>query len=138
MAHTTRFQVETSGETDVIDITAEVERELAKGPIHNGLVCIFVVGSTASISTTEAEPGLLTHDLKTFFERIAPADLYYKHEETWNDDNGHSHVRATTLGPSITVPLIDGRLALGRWQQIVLLDFDTRPRKREIIVTTIG
>jgi secondary thiamine-phosphate synthase enzyme len=102
------------------------------------MVCVFAVGSTAAITTTEAEPGLLNHDLKAFYDRAAPQDIYYKHEETWHDDNGHAHVRASVLGPSITVPIVDGRLTLGTWQQIVVLDFDTRPRRREVVVQIVG
>lgn len=138
MTHCTRLHIETHGNTHVVDITTEVNRLVAQAGLHDGLVVVFVIGSTAGITTTEAEPGLLTHDLKAFFERIAPENEYYKHEATWHDDNGHAHVRASALGPSLTVPLVDGRLTLGTWQQIVLLDFDTRPRKREIVVQIVG
>ncbi len=117
---------------------APVAQAVREAGIRDGLVCVFVVGSTASITTTEAEPGLLTHDLKAYFERVAPEDEFYKHEATWGDDNGHSHVRASALGPSIVVPLIGGQLALGTWQQIVLIDFDTRGRRREVIVQVVG
>jgi secondary thiamine-phosphate synthase enzyme len=99
---------------------------------------VFVVGSTAALTTTEAEPGLLNHDLKAFFERIAPEDARYRHEETWHDDNGHAHVRASALGPSITIPIVDGALPLGEWQQVVLIDFDTRARQREVVVQVVG
>ncbi len=138
MTHAGRFEVATRGNTDVIDITPEVGRVLADSGIREGLLVVFVVGSTAGITTTEAEPGLMTHDLKAFFERIAPADEDYKHEATWNDDNGHAHVRASALGPSLTVPVVDGRMTLGTWQQIVLLDFDTRGRRREVVVRVVG
>jgi secondary thiamine-phosphate synthase enzyme len=138
MTHGGRFEVATRGNSHVLDITPEVERVLAQANVHSGLLVVFVVGSTAGITTTEAEPGLLQHDLKAFFERLAPADGDYAHEATWNDDNGHAHVRASALGPSITVPVVDGRLTLGTWQQIVLIDFDTRPRKREIVVQIVG
>ncbi len=138
MTHAGRFQVRTHGDTHVLDITGQVAQVLADSGVREGLLVAFVVGSTAGITTTEAEPGLLTHDLKAFFDRIAPADLYYKHEETWHDDNGHAHVRASLLGPSITVPVVDGRMTLGTWQQIVLLDFDTRGRQREIVVQIVG
>jgi len=86
----------------------------------------------------EFEPGLVNHDLKAFFETIAPENGVYRHEETWHDDNGHAHVRASALGPSVTIPIVDGRLTLGTWQQIVVLDFDTRPRRREIVVQVVG
>jgi secondary thiamine-phosphate synthase enzyme len=138
MTHTARFQVATHGNTQVIDITASVARAIQAAGIRDGLVCVFVVGSTASITTTEAEPGLVTHDLKAFFERIAPEDDYYKHEATWGDDNGHAHVRASAVGPSLTVPLVGGQMTLGTWQQIVLIDFDTRGRQREIVVQVVG
>jgi secondary thiamine-phosphate synthase enzyme len=138
MTHSGRFQVGTQGNTDVIDITDDVARIAAQSGVRQGLLVVFVVGSTAGITTTEAEPGLLTHDLKAFYDRIAPAGQYYKHEETWHDDNGHAHVRASALGPSLTVPIVDGRMTLGTWQQIVLLDFDTRGRRREVVVQIVG
>jgi secondary thiamine-phosphate synthase enzyme len=138
MTHAGRFQVRTHGDTHVLDITGQVAQVLADSGVREGILIAFVVGSTAGITTTEAEPGLLTHDLKAFFDRIAPDDLYYKHEETWHDDNGHAHVRASLLGPSITVPVVDGRMTLGTWQQIVLLDFDTRGRQRELVVQIVG
>ncbi len=138
MTHCGRFQVDTRGDTHVVDITDEVADILTQSGCRQGLLVVFVVGSTAGITTTEAEPGLLTHDLKAFFERIAPAGQYYKHEETWHDDNGHAHVRASALGPSLTVPVVDGRMTLGTWQQIVLLDFDTRGRRREVVVQIVG
>jgi secondary thiamine-phosphate synthase enzyme len=133
-----RFEVPTRGRTHVVDVTAEVRRELGKGRIRDGVVTVFVVGSTASLTTTEFEPGLANHDLKAALERVAPEDAPYRHHETWGDDNGHSHVRASLLGPSIAIPLVGGELPLGTWQQIVLLDFDTRPRRREIVVQVVG
>ena len=138
MTHTGRFQVPTHGNAHVIDITAETQRVVADCDIRDGILVVFVIGSTAAVTTTESEPGLLTHDLKAFYERIAPEDGYYKHEETWHDDNGHSHVQASLLGPSITVPFVDRSMTLGNWQQIVLIDFDTRSRSREIVVQVIG
>ncbi len=138
MVHSGRIQVSTRGNADVLDITDDVNRVLADSAVQDGILVVFAVGSTAGITTTEAEPGLLTHDLKAFYERIAPEGQYYKHEETWHDDNGHSHVRASALGPSLTVPIVDGRLTLGTWQQIVLLDFDTRGRRRDVVVQVMG
>ncbi len=138
MVHTTRIQIATEGNGQVTDINDQVARVVSKAPLRSGLACVFVIGSTAAITTTESEPGLLTHDLAAFYERIAPEKAYYKHEATWHDDNGHAHVRASSLGPSVTIPIVDGRLTLGTWQQIVLLDFDTRPREREIVVQLIG
>lgn len=130
--------VETQGNNQVIDVTPRVRDCLKRGAVRDGIVTVFVLGSTAGITTTEAEPGLVTHDLKAMFERIAPEDDDYLHERTWHDDNGHSHCRASLLGPGLTVPLVKGELALGTWQQVVLVDFDTRPRSREITVQVIG
>ncbi len=138
MTYADRVQVQTQGNAHVIDITDQVAGVLAASGVRSGILCTFVVGSTAGITTTEAEPGLLTHDLRAFYDRVAPDDLYYKHEETWHDDNGHAHVRASALGPSLAVPVIDGRMTLGTWQQIVLLDFDTRGRQRDVIVQIVG
>lgn len=138
MTHASRFQVATRGNAHVLDINDEVNRILAGCGIRNGVLVVFVVGSTAAVTTTEAEPGLLNHDLKAFYERIAPEGQYYKHEETWSDDNGHAHVRASALGPSLTIPVVDGQMPLGTWQQIVLIDFDTRPRRRDVVVQIVG
>ncbi|MEW6200182.1 MAG: secondary thiamine-phosphate synthase enzyme YjbQ [Planctomycetota bacterium] len=138
MTHVGRFQVATQGQTHVVDITTDVQRIVQQSRIQEGMLVVFVIGSTAGITTTEAEPGMLTHDLAAFFERIAPRDQYYKHEETWHDDNGHAHVRASALGPSLTVPVVEGRMTLGTWQQIVLIDFDTRPRRRDVVVQIVG
>ena len=106
--------------------------------MRSGTVTVFAVGSTAGITTTEYEPGLVNHDLKALFDKLAPEDGVYRHEETWHDDNGHSHVRASLLGPSLTVPLVNGRLTLGTWQQIILIDFDTRVRDRHVVVQVLG
>ena len=138
MTHAGRFEVSTQGNSQIIDITQQVCEVVSESTIRHGLIVVFVVGSTAAVTTTEAEPGLMTHDLKAFWERLAPEGDYYKHEETWHDDNGHAHVRASALGPSLTLPVLDGRMPLGTWQQIVLIDFDTRPRRREVIVQLVG
>jgi len=135
---THRLALETRGDGEVLNLTPGIAASLEAGRIRNGTLTAFVVGSTAGITTTEFEPGLAQHDPAAMFEKIAPAEGRYRHEQTWHDDNGHSHCRASLLGPSITVPLLDGRLALGTWQQIVLIDFDTRPRRREIILQTVG
>ncbi len=135
---TNRFEVQTQGNNHVLNITDAVAQAVDRAGLTSGVATVFVVGSTAGISTTEYEPGLADHDLANAFEGIAPEGGTYIHEQTWHDDNGHSHVRATLLGPSITVPVVDGRLTLGTWQQIILIDFDTRPRRREIIVQTLG
>ncbi len=130
--------VETRGNNHVVDITGPVADCIGSGRISSGTATVFVIGSTAGVTTTEFEPGLAKRDLETAFEGIAPRDARYLHEETWHDDNGHSHVRASLLGPSLTVPIIDRQLQLGTWQQIVLIDFDTRARQRKIIVQVVG
>ncbi len=132
------FDIETRGDCEVLNLMKRVADCLKAGRISNGIVTVFVVGSTASITTTEYEPGLANHDLKAAFEKLAPVDGDYRHEATWNDDNGHAHVRASIVGPSATVPLVGGDLQLGTWQQIVLIDFDTRPRTRRVIVQVVG
>ena len=131
-------ELKTKGRNDCVDITEAVQRAVTHAKIRQGLATVFVTGSTAGISTTEYEPGLVNHDLAASFEGIAPENGSYVHEQTWHDDNGHAHVRATLLGPSLTVPIVDGRLTLGTWQQIILIDFDTRPRRREVIVQIMG
>lgn len=138
MTHSGRFTVQTHGQSHVLDITPQVQHVLADSGLREGILVAFVVGSTAAITTTEAEPGLLNHDLKAFFDRIAPDDIDYAHEATWNDDNGHAHVRASALGPSVTVPVVGGAMTLGTWQQIVLIDFDTRGRRRDVVVQIVG
>jgi secondary thiamine-phosphate synthase enzyme len=111
---------------------------VALSDVTEGTATVFNVGSTAGITTTEYEPGLANYDIKAAFEKIAPENARYEHEQTWHDDNGHAHVRASLLGPSLAVPIVDGRLTLGTWQQIILVDFDTRPRTRSIICQIIG
>lgn len=133
-----QFDVETRGNSQVIDLTPRVVSVVEAAQLRDGMVCVFVVGSTAAISTTEFEPGLVHHDLAAAFEKIAPQDGFYHHEQTWHDNNGHAHIRAALVGPSLTIPLVHGRMPLGTWQQIVLLDFDTRPRTRTIIVQVLG
>lgn len=133
-----QFEIASRGNNDVLNITDQVAQQIATGKISEGTATVFVIGSTAGITTTEFEPGLVNRDLRAAFEGIAPENGSYLHEETWHDDNGHSHVRASLLGPSLTVPIIDGHLQLGTWQQIVLIDFDTRSRSRRILVQVIG
>jgi secondary thiamine-phosphate synthase enzyme len=135
---THRVSVRTKGNCHVLDLTEHVAAALAEGELRDGTVTVFVVGSTGGITTTEYEPGLVNHDLEALFEKLAPRGARYVHEQTWHDDNGHSHVRASLLGPSITVPMVDGRLMLGTWQQVVLIDFDTRARTREVVVQVVG
>ena len=138
MVITKNVQVETKGNCDIIDITSQAAKAVAESGIKAGTATLFNVGSTAAITTTEYEPGLVKHDIKAAFEKIAPQNSQYRHEETWHDDNGHAHVRATLLGPSLVVPIVDGKLTLGTWQQIVLIDFDTSPRSRRVICQIIG
>ncbi|MFH1371492.1 MAG: secondary thiamine-phosphate synthase enzyme YjbQ [Planctomycetota bacterium] len=138
MVVTRKIEVRTKGNCDIIDVTSQTAEMVAESGISNGTVTLFIIGSTAGITTTEYEPGLVKHDIKAVFERIAPKDARYEHEETWHDDNGHAHVRASLLGPSLTVPIVDGKLTLGTWQQIILVDFDTRPRTRTVVCQIIG
>ncbi len=127
----------TKGAGDLVDITADLQRALERISFQEGLVNVFVVGSTAAITSFEYEPGMIS-DIQDLYERIAPCNKHYLHDETWNDANGFSHVRAALQGPAMTVPFQDGNLLLGTWQQVVLAEFDTRARNREIILTFIG
>jgi secondary thiamine-phosphate synthase enzyme len=128
---------ETTSGTDVIDLTSEVADNLAQSGLRAGEVVIFVPGSTGAVTTIEFERGVV-HDLKAAIERMAPRDLQYAHDAAWGDGNGYSHVRAALVGPSLVVPVVDGGLTLGTWQQVVLLDFDNRPRRRRIVQQIIG
>ena len=129
--------VKSRSETDIIDITPEVQKLVSQSRIKEGSVLIFVKGSTASVSTIEFEPNLVA-DFKDCMERLVPSKIKYIHTETWGDDNGKSHVRATLMGPGFTVPFKDKKLLLGTWQQIVLLDFDVPARERELVVQVSG
>ena len=129
--------VESRGNNHVIDITLDVASSVAEAGIESGIATVFVTGSTAGVTTVEFEPGLVK-DLDAAFNRLMPRELEYRHHETWGDDNGHSHVRASFLGPSLAVPFDHGQLILGTWQQIVLIDFDTRPRSRNYMIQIIG
>ncbi|PYQ12777.1 MAG: secondary thiamine-phosphate synthase enzyme [Acidobacteria bacterium] len=134
---TERVRVSTSGDDEVVDLTEKVQGVIARHRLRHGQALVFVPGSTAGLTTMEFEPGL-RHDVPAAFRRLVPREMPYRHEETWHDGNGHSHVRASLLGPSLTVPFADGKLVLGTWQQIVLIDFDVRPRQREIVVQLTG
>jgi secondary thiamine-phosphate synthase enzyme len=134
---TARRSVKTRGNGHVLDLTGEVSEAVRGSGIAEGIATVFVTGSTAALTTIEFEPGLV-HDLQAAFERLYPRGMEYRHHERWGDDNGHSHVRASMLGPSLVVPVSGGELALGTWQQIVLVDFDTRGRDREFLVQTLG
>ena len=138
MVETEEIRIQTKGNCQVVNITEQVIEALAGSDIKDGTVTLFNVGSTAGITTTEYEPGLVNYDIEACFEKIAPENARYEHEETWHDDNGHSHVRASLLGPSLSVPVVGGRLTLGTWQQIILVDFDTRARTRTVICQIIG
>jgi secondary thiamine-phosphate synthase enzyme len=134
---TARLSLDSRGHGHILDITADVAEAVRGSELTQGVATVFVTGSTAGLTTVEFEPGLV-HDLTAAFERLYPKTMEYRHHETWGDDNGHSHVRASMLGPSLAVPFVDGALTLGTWQQIILVDFDTRPRRREFVVQMIG
>jgi len=127
----------TNGNCDIVDITEKVENLINEAGFSEGNVLIFASGSTAGITTIEFEPGL-RKDYPNFFERIVPSNINYEHDNTWHDGNGHSHVRASIQGASLTIPFINGSMLLGTWQQIILVDFDNRSRKREITVQITG
>jgi secondary thiamine-phosphate synthase enzyme len=135
--HTTRLTEKTQGFCDIVDITAKVQEQVQKEKIQQGLATLFVSGSTAALTTIEYEPGLV-RDLKEVLEELIPSNKKYHHDGRWGDDNGFSHLRASLFGPSLQIPIESGRLLLGTWQQIVLLDFDNRPRTREIVVQIMG
>lgn len=134
---TKNIQLKSKGETDIIDITDHVSQAIQESSLSNGIATVFVAGSTAALSTIEYEPGL-KHDFPRMLSRVAPEDIVYEHDNTWHDGNGHSHVRASLIGPSLTIPVVGGKLTLGTWQQIVFLEMDTRPRNRNVIVQLLG
>ena len=134
---TTFFNVKTEGNSDILDITSYVQEKITSLGFKEGSALVFVGGSTAGITTIEFEPGL-KKDYPAFLEKIIPSGIKYHHNDTWHDGNGHSHVRAALQGASFTVPFSNGRLLLGTWQQIILIDFDNRSRNREIIVQITG
>jgi secondary thiamine-phosphate synthase enzyme len=125
------------GENDIIDITNNVEKILLESKLKNGIITLFVVGSTAAITTIEYEPGL-QQDFPNMLEKIAPKGIEYQHDNTWHDGNGHSHLKASLIGPSLTIPFINGQTSLGTWQQIIFVEMDTRSRERKIVVQIIG
>ncbi|MFN2297299.1 MAG: secondary thiamine-phosphate synthase enzyme YjbQ [Anaerolineales bacterium] len=131
------IRLSTSGRTDVHDISGAVQEVVGRSGLAAGTVTIFCPSSTSSLTTIEFESGCVS-DLKRMFEEMLPSDREYAHNATWDDGNGHSHLRAALLGPSLTVPFTGGRLTLGTWQQIIYVDFDIRPRKRELIVQVMG
>ncbi len=132
-----RISLQTRGNGHAIDITHDVQNAVQESGVADGVAVLFAVGSTVGLTTIEYEPGAVA-DLNRAFEKIAPRDAQYEHHLRWGDDNGHSHVRAALLGPSLCVPFVGARLTLGTWQQIILIDFDTRPRHREVVVQITG
>lgn len=137
MVVTRRISIRTQGQGDMVDITGEVGREVGASGVEAGTVTVFVSGSTAGVTTIEYEPGLQS-DFRAMWDRLVPREIPYRHDQRWGDGNGHAHVRASLLGPSLVVPVVAGRPALGTWQQIVVVDFDNRPRSREIVVQVTG
>lgn len=127
----------TKGSGDLIDITQDVARAIQRSGLANGMVTVFNIGSTAAITTFEFEPGLI-HDMQELYEKLVPSKRHYAHDDTWGDANGFSHLRAALQGPSLTIPFENGELLLGTWQQVVLAEFDNRPRQRQVVVQTIG
>lgn len=134
---TKTIRVKTKGEDDIIDITKQTSKIIESSEIKNGTVTIFVSGSTAALTTIEYEPGLLS-DFPKMLERVAPKNIAYGHDQRWHDGNGHSHVRASLLGPSLTIPFSNRNLMLGTWQQIVLLELDTQSRERNVVLQILG
>ena len=137
MVVTRTIRLRTRGNADMVDITQEVAREVQASGISSGIVTIFAPSATSGLTTIEYESGALA-DLKRVFDEVVPEDRDYRHNLRWGDNNGHSHVRAALLGPSLTVPFTGGRLLLGTWQQITFIDFDIRPRRRELILQILG
>jgi secondary thiamine-phosphate synthase enzyme len=137
MVVTHTHEVSTTGQGDAHDLTEGVAHAVAQSGIRAGTATVFVVGSTAAVTTIEFEPGAV-HDLNALFEEFAPRAADYRHHLRWGDDNGSSHVRAALLGPSLTIPFSDAKLLLGDWQQIALFEFDTRPRRRKVVVQIVG
>ena len=132
------IEFETRGNDEILDLTHEVQAAVMETGVTTGQVALLAYGSTGSLTTLEYEPGLVKHDIAAAMERLAPRDGRYEHEETWHDDNGHSHVRASTVGPSLALPVVNGAVPLGTWQQIVFMDFDTRPRTRTVHLSVVG
>ena len=134
---TTQIELRTRGHCDVKDVTSALRDVLAKCDLQEGQATVFVSGSTAGVTTVEFEPGLVK-DLAEFFQKIIPEGPAYHHHDTWGDDNGSSHIRAALLKPSLTIPFAGGQLLLGTWQQVVVIDFDTRPRQRTVVFQIVG
>lgn len=138
MIITKQLNFKSKGHCDIIDITNEVEKEISNiAEINSGIITIFVPGATGGLTTVEYEPGLIK-DLPELFEKLIPSNKSYHHDMTWHDGNGHSHLRASLLGPSITVPFVNKSLTLGTWQQIIFIDFDNKPRNRNLVLQIMG
>lgn len=135
---TRQIEFSTKGFTHIIDITEKIQQEINNAGFVEGNVTLFAIGSTTGLSTIEYEPGLVNRDISEMLDKLAPYGVPYAHNQTWNDDNGSAHVRSTLMGSSLVVPFIHSKLILGTWQQIIFIDFDTRPRSREVIVQIIG
>lgn len=134
---TNQLSIRTKGEGEILDITNEVSKSVFETKLKNGIVTVFVPGSTGALTTIEYEPGLI-QDFPEMLERLAPKNLEYQHERRWHDGNGHSHVKASLIGPCLTIPFVNGRLTLGTWQQIVFVELDSRNRARNLIMQIIG
>jgi len=128
---------QTKGNCDILDITSQVEKRVEESGISKGTVTLFVTGSTAGVTTIEYEPRLLS-DFKNMWDRVIPQNISYEHNKTWGEGNGHSHVRASMLGASLTIPFVGKKLTLGTWQQVVFIDFDNRPRSRKLVLQVMG
>jgi len=134
---TKEIALQSKGNCDIINITSQVAKNVEKSGVNSGIVTLFIVGSTAGVTTIEYEPNLLS-DFKNMWDRVIPQNIPYEHNKTWGDGNGHSHVRASTLGASLIIPFVNKQLTLGTWQQIVFVDFDNRPRSRKIAIQILG
>lgn len=134
---TLSISLSTQGNADIRDITDQIAKNILQSGLKNGVVTVFCPSSTSALTTIEYEGGAL-NDLRRLFEEIIPTNREYAHNERWHDGNGHSHIRAALLGPSLTIPFVDGQLTLGTWQQVIYVDFDNRPRQRKLIVQLIG
>ena len=132
-----KIELRTRGNPDLVDITGQISVILRDSGLETGNLTVFVIGSTAAITTFEYEPGLVT-DMQELYDKLVPKNKHYSHDETWGDANGFSHLRASLQGPSLTIPFEQGKLSLGTWQQVVLAEFDNRPRERQIVVQLIG
>ncbi len=138
VTHRETLHLETHAGVTAIDITDRIESAIAKSGVRDGLACVFTPSSMSAILTNEFEPGLMEEDVPRALERLIPSSIDYGHERRWHDGNGPSHVRATFLGPSLTVPVVNGRAALGTWQQVVFLELDNKPRSRDVLVQIVG